>query len=173
MPEKTKAFEKAMTLAALSGLKIALGPAFLKTRQNSPTARNWVLGALGEMVLDKVGVFPARFRPMLLIPHTLAGAWVARESMIEDGEDGNTGAALGAIVAAGVASVAPMVRIVGSKGLGIPDALLGIAEDYLALKLGSQAMGMTLDQVADAAKESVGEVQEALKPAMEKVGVGF
>ena len=29
------------------------------------------MAALGEMFLDKVGVFPPRYRPALLIPHTL------------------------------------------------------------------------------------------------------
>jgi hypothetical protein len=43
------------------------------------------------MALDKVGIFPSRFRPPLLIPHTLAGAWVARESLREDGIDDDPG----------------------------------------------------------------------------------
>jgi hypothetical protein len=69
-----------------------------------------VLAALGEMVLDKVGVFPPRYRPPLLIPHALAGAWVAHESLREEGVDDPWGAAMGAVVAAGVSAVAPIVR---------------------------------------------------------------
>jgi hypothetical protein len=161
-----------MTLAALSGLKIALGPAFLTTAQRRPESRYWVLGALGEMFLDKVGVFPPRYRPSLLVPHTLAGAWVARESMREDGVDEPWAAPMGAVVAAGVAAVAPMVRIAAHKVLGIPDAMLGLAEDYLALQLGTQAMGMSMDQVTEVAREAVEEVGERVKPALESVGIG-
>jgi len=167
-----KPFERAMTLAALSGLKIALGPAFLATSQRCPESRNWVLAALGEMVLDKVGVLPARFRPSLLIPHTLAGAWVAHQSLKADGVDDPYAVAMGAVVAAGVAAVAPMVRITGSKVLGIPDPLLGIAEDYLALRLGTQAMGLSMNNVGDAAMDSLEGVRDQVMPALQSAGIG-
>src|SRR5262249_10493730 len=156
-------YERAMAPAALSGLKIALGPAFLETARRSPNRQNWVLAALGEMVLDKIGVFPPRYRPALLIPHTLAGAWVAHQSLKDDGIDDPYGAAMGAVVAAGVASVAPMVRIVGSKVLGIPDMLLGVAEDYLALKLGTDATDISMDQITDAAREAVEDVGDRVR----------
>jgi hypothetical protein len=172
MTDTSRAFERAMTLAALSGLKIALGPAFLRTAQRSPSSRNWVTAALGEMFLDKVGVFPPRYRPSLLLPHAIAGAWVAHESLKEDGVEDPWAAAMGGVVAAGVSAVAPMVRITGHKVLGIPDALLGLAEDYFALKLGSQAMGLSMEQVTEAARETVGDVGERLKPALQSVGVG-
>src|SRR3954454_13545193 len=138
MPNTTKPFERAMALAALSGLKIALGPAFLTTAWRRPESRSWMMAALGEMVLDKVGVFPSRSRLPLLIPHALAGAWVARESMREDGVDDPWAAPMGAVVAAGVSTIAPMIRITASKVLGIPDVLLGLGEDYLALQVGTQ-----------------------------------
>src|SRR5215218_1425763 len=87
MTEMMSPMQRAMALAAVCGSKIALGPAFLETSRRGPNARAWVAGALGEMILDKLGVFPPRYRPSLLIPHTLAGAWVARESLREDGID--------------------------------------------------------------------------------------
>lgn len=158
MADQSKSYERAMTLAALSGLKIALGPAFLRSSRRQSSASNWVLAALGEMALDKLGVFPSRFRPGLLVPHTLAGAWVARESLKEDGIDAPQAALMGAIMAAGVASVAPMVRITIHKGLGIPDWMLGLAEDYLALKLGTQSMGMSMDEVKGVARDAVGDL---------------
>ena len=131
-----------------------------------------MLAALGEMFLDKLGVFPPRYRPMLLIPHTLAGAWVAHESLKADGVDDPYAAAMGAVVAAGVAAVAPMVRMTGSKVLGIPDPLLGVVEDYLALRLGTQAMGLSMNEVTDAAKESVEGVREQVMPALQSAGIG-
>jgi hypothetical protein len=110
MRNTNKPFERAMVLAALSGLKIALGPAFLATARRWPSRQSWVMAAVGEMFLDKVGVFPARFRLPLLIPHSLAGAWVARESLREDGEDDPWAAVAGGMVAAGVAIAAPSRR---------------------------------------------------------------
>ena len=168
MPDTNRPFERAMALAALSGLKIALGPAFLLSARNRPGSRNWVMGAMGEMLLDKLGVFPSRSRLPLLIPHTLAGAWVARESMREDGVEDPWAAPAGAVVAAGVSTIVPMIRITASKGLGIPDVLLALAEDYLALKLGTQAMGMSMDQVTDIARESFEDVREQAMPMIEE-----
>ena len=173
MMNQMKPFERAMALAALSGLKVALGPAFLSKGRGRPSARNWILGAMAEMFLDKVGVFPSRFRPPLLIPHTIAGAWVARESMREDGEDNPWAAPMGAVVAAGVASVAPMVRIAANKVLGVPDSLLGVAEDYYALQIGTRAMDMSMEEVTEAAKESIGGLSESVMPALESVGARF
>ena len=171
MPDTTKPFERAMTLAAISGLKIALGPALLGAARNRPEASTWAMAALGEMVLDKVGVFPSRRRLPLLIPHALAGAYVAHESLKEDGVEEPYGAVLGAVVAAGVSSVVPVVRVLASRVLGIPDALLGVAEDYLALKIGTQAVGISMEQVGDAARNAVSEVRELAKPTLQSIGV--
>jgi hypothetical protein len=171
MRTSNQAFERAMVLAALSGLKIALGPAFLATARRWPRRQSWVLAALGEMVLDKVGVFPARFRLPLLIPHSLAGAWVARESAREDGEDDPWVAVAGGMVAGGVAIAAPMVRMTVNKVLGVPDMLLGLGEDYLAIQCGTQALDLSMDGIAGAATEALQDVQERAKPALESIGL--
>ena len=164
--------ERAIGVAALCGSKIALGPAFLETSRRRPNARAWVAGLLGEMLLDKIGVFPPRWRPLLLVPHTLAGAWVARESLKEDGIDDPSAVLMGAVAAAGVAGVAPMLRIALSRGLGVPDPLLGVAEDYLFLQLGSRATGMAMDELPEIAKDAVGEIGGQVRPALESIGVG-
>ena len=140
-----------MALAALSGLKIALGPAFLAMSRRWPSRQAWVTAAMGEMVLDKLGVFPPRYRLPLLIPHSLAGAWVARESLREDGEDDPWVAVAGGMVAAGVAVAAPLVRMSINKVVGIPDSLLGLGEDYLAISYGSQALDVPMDDITGAA----------------------
>lgn len=161
---QSRAYERAITLAAVSGSKIALGPAFLAAGRRRPSAGGWIAAAVGEMLLDKLGVFPARFRPALLVPHTLAGAWVARESLKEDGIDDPAGAVMGAVVAAGVAGVAPMVRIALNRGLGVHDVLLGLAEDYLFLKLGSGVTGLAMEELPHIARESV---EELVAPILE------
>jgi hypothetical protein len=152
-------FERAMALAAISGLKVALGPAFLSASRRSPNSRTWVMAALGEMFLDKVGIFPPRYRPALLIPHAIAGGWVARESMRQEGAEDPAAPILGAVVAAGVSCVVPVARIALHKGLGISDALLGVAEDYVALRLGTEATGMTMSQVSEVAQDAFGELR--------------
>jgi hypothetical protein len=171
MRNTNQAFERAMVLAALSGFKIALGPAFLATARRWPSRQSWVIAALGEMVLDKLGVFPPRYRPSLLIPHSLAGAWVARESMREDGQDDPWAAVAGGTVAAGVAIAAPIVRMTANKILGVPDALLSLGEDYLALQSGIQAMDLSMDGITGAAREALEDVKERARPALESMGI--
>lgn len=158
--------DRALTLAALCGSKMALGPALLQTARRRPGASNWVLGALGEMLLDKLGVFPPRYRPSLLIPHAIAGAWIARESLKADGEDDPAIVALGAAAAAGVSVTLPVARL-ALHGLGFPDVLVSVAEDAVAVAIGAQAVGLPIERVADAAREAVEEARDQLAPALE------
>lgn len=195
MAELKPSHEKALALAALCGFKIALGPAFLRASRGSASTQTWTTAALGEMLLDKLGVFPARYKPMLLIPHTVAGVWTARESLREDGEEADDPSVLAAaaVVAAGVTVTLPLLRIALQNGLRIPNYLVGLAEDYVALQLGAKATGMSMDDVKAAARESlagvgaqvqpafdraterlrpaIDEAAERLKPALNKVGV--
>ncbi len=97
-----------------------MSPRLLKTAQRKPDASHWVAAALGEMVIDKLGFVPSRRSLPVLIPHALSGAWVARESMRADGVEDPWAGPMGAVVAAGVATFAPMLRISGSTVLGIP-----------------------------------------------------
>jgi hypothetical protein len=171
MPNTNRGFERAMVLAALSGLKIALGPAFLATSRKWPSRQSWITAALGEMVLDKMGVFPARYRLPILIPHTLAGAWVAQESMREDGEEDPWAAVAGGVVAAGVSIAAPIVRMTINKLVGVPDAVLGLGEDYLAIRYGAEAIDLPMDELAGAAREVVDSARQRARPALESMGI--
>ncbi len=166
MSNRKTPFERAMTLAVISGFKIALGPAFLAASRRSPNTGSWAVAALGEMLLDKIGIFPPRFRPALLIPHAIAGAWVARESLKDEGVDDPMAPLAGAVVAAGVSCVAPMIRITLNKGLGLSDAMLGVGEDYVALKLGTEATGISLGQVSQIARDAIEEVSGYALPSL-------
>lgn len=171
MRSTNRSFERAMALAALSGLKISLGPAMLATSRRWPSRQTWIMAAMGEMLFDKLGIFPPRYRPSLLIPHSLMGAWVARESLREDGEDDPWAAVAGGMVAAGAAVAAPVLRMTINKVIGVPDSVLGLAEDYMALSYGSQAVGMPMDEVTGAAREALDEVRERARPTLESMGV--
>jgi AcrR family transcriptional regulator len=163
--------DRALALAALSGLKLTLGPAFLAAARQRPEARNWVFAALGEMALDKIGVLPPRYRLPLLVPRALAGAYVAHEAMKEEGEgevDPKVLAA-GFAVAAGAAIAAPIVRMFGRRVLGVPDPVLAVLEDYLALRLGSQATGMSMGQIADEARGAFDQIKDQAMPMLEQL----
>lgn len=167
MPKLKTPIERAMALAAVSGSKAALGPAFLEASRRSPRAGSWILGALGEMFLDKTGLLPARYRPSLLIAHAAAGAWVARETLKDEGIDDPSAPVMGAVVAAGVAGVAPIARAILNRGLGVSDPLLGLAEDYLVLKLGGDATGMSFNQMGERAREAVEDLRDRVAPDLE------
>jgi len=64
----------------------------------------------------------------------------------------------GAVVAAGVSCVAPLVRMTLNKGLGVSDAMLGVGEDYLALKFGTEATGLSMGQVTEIARDAIEEI---------------
>jgi hypothetical protein len=164
--------EKAMALAAVSGLKVALGPAFLGASQRRPWASACVLAAVGEILLDKLGVLPSRSRLPLLIPRALAGAWVAHESLREDGQPSPGAAVLGAAVAAGAATVAPLARRALGQGLGIPDALVAVAEDGLALGLASRATELELADLPRLIRESAQDVMGPLQNQVQRAGIG-
>ena len=55
---------------------------------------------------------------------------------------------LGAAVAMGVAVAAPKVRKTLTTTTGVSDTVLGLIEDYLALRLGTEAVGLTMAEVA-------------------------
>jgi hypothetical protein len=76
------------------------------------------------------------------------------------------------MVAAGVSIAAPMVRLATNKVLGVPDALLGLGEDYLALQCGTDVMDMSMDEVTGAAREMFDDVRERARPALESMGIG-
>lgn len=171
MRTNDRSFERAMALAALSGLKMTLGPAILANARRWPGRQNWLMAAMGEMFLDKLGIFPPRYRASILISHILMGAWVARESLREDGEDDPWAAVAGGMVAAGVAVAAPVARMTIHKVMGVPDSVLGLAEDYLALSYASDVMDVPMDQLTDAAREMVDDVRRRARPTLESMGL--
>jgi uncharacterized membrane protein len=153
--------ERALKLAVVTGLRAALGPALIARAQHRPEQQHLAAAALGELVFDKLPFVPGRDTLPSLIARGLAGAWVAGKCAEEDGADADPWAApLGAAVAIGVAVVAPKVRRSLGWTLGIPQPVLGLIEDYLALRLGTEAVGLSMDEVTHAAMETVDDLRE-------------
>jgi uncharacterized membrane protein len=163
-------FEKAMKLAVVTGLRSMLGPALVAGAANHPARNNLALAALGEMIADKLPLVPSRDTLLPLLVRGLAGAWVARTVQDEDGVDDPWIVPLGAAVAMGVAVAAPKVRKTLTVTTGVSDTVLGIIEDYLALRLGSDAVGLTMEELATIGRTSVEDLKQRIQPVLESVG---
>jgi len=151
--------EKALKLAVVTGLRAALGPALVAQAQKRPDRQNFTYAALGEMVVDKLPLVPSRDSLVLLIARGFAGAWVANQCVEEDeGERDPWVVPLGAAVAMGVAVAAPKLRRALGWTTGMPQPVLGLLEDYIALRLGADAVGISMNQVSEVAQESVHEI---------------
>jgi uncharacterized membrane protein len=153
--------ERALKMAVVTGLRAALGPALVARAQHRPEGQHLALAALGELIYDKLPFVPSRDAMPSLLVRGLAGAWVAGKCVEQDGEDADPWAApLGAAVAMGVAVAAPKIRKSLGWTLRVPQPVLGLIEDYIALRLGTEAMGLSMHQVSETAQESVGDLRE-------------
>lgn len=157
MTTSKRAFERAMRLAVVSGLRATYGVALVQAAHDRPNKKSWALAAMGEALVDKIPFAPSRASLLGMLPRAAAGAYVAKEVMDKEGVEDPWAAPMGAVVAAGVAALAPKVR--GILGLFVPSALVGLAEDYIALKVGGEAVGMTMQDVQHLGQESFQQVQ--------------
>jgi hypothetical protein len=97
---------------------------------------------------------------------------VAKTVQEEEGTDDPWIVPLGAAVAMGVAVAAPKIRKTLRLTTGVSDTALGLLEDYLALRLGTEAVGIPMDEVTEAARESVEDLRERITPVLQSVGAG-
>jgi uncharacterized membrane protein len=165
-------FEKAMKLTVVTGLRSMLGPALVARSTLRPGRQNLALAALGEMIADKLPLVPGRDTLPSLIVRGLAGAWVAKTLQEEEGGDNPWTIPLGAAVAMGVAVAAPKIRRRLEATTGVSDVFVGLAEDYLALRLGSEAIGLSMEEISEIARDSVEDLTERIKPVIQSVGAG-
>jgi hypothetical protein len=159
MTDSRRAFERAMRLAVVSGLRSTLGVALMEAAYDRPNRKAWALAALGEMVVDKVPGVPSRASLPVMLPRAVAGGYVAKQVMEREGVEDPWAVPMGAAVASGVAALAPRIRGILSTVLGVPSPLLGLVEDYIALKVGGEALGMSMDDVKKIGEESVEEIK--------------
>ena len=82
----TRVMERALKLAVVTGLRSALGPAIVARAQNRPERQNLAIAALGELAFDKLPFVPDRDTLLPLLARGLAGAWVAKRCLDEEGE---------------------------------------------------------------------------------------
>ena len=150
-----------------------LGPALVAGAANRPERKNLALAALGEMIADKLPLVPSRDLLLPLLIRGLAGAWVARTIQQEEGGDTPPDpwiAPLGAAVAMGVAVVAPKARRTLTATTGVSDTVLGLVEDYLALRLGGDAVGLSMEEIGHIARSSLVDLKGHVEPVFEELG---
>jgi uncharacterized membrane protein len=162
-----------MKLAVVTGLRSMLGPALVAEAANRSERKNLALAAMAEMIADKLPLVPSRDRLLPLLIRGLAGAWVART--IQEEEAGVAPpdpwiAPLGAAVAMGVAVAAPKLRKTLTATTGIADPVLGLIEDYLALRLGGDAVGLSMEELPSVARGAIEDLKERVEPVFQEVG---
>jgi uncharacterized membrane protein len=165
-------FEKAMKLAVVTGLRSMLGPALVARSTLRPAWKSLALVAAGEMITDKIPLTPSRDTLIPLVVRGLAGAWVARTLQEDEGSSDPWTVPLGAAVAMGVAVAAPKIRAALRLSTGLSDTALGLIEDYLALRLGSQTVGLSMEDLSEIARESVEDLKDKILPIAQSVGAG-
>jgi nucleotide-binding universal stress UspA family protein len=159
MSDSKRAFERAMRLAVVSGLRSTFGVALMEAAYDRPNRKMWALAALGEMAVDKIPGVPSRASLPAMLPRAIAGGYVAKQVMDREGVDDPWAVPMAAAVAAGVAALAPRIRGLLGTVLGVPNPVLGMVEDYIALKVGGEALGLSMDDLKQIGAESFEDVK--------------
>jgi uncharacterized membrane protein len=125
----------AAALGVVSGMRTftAAGVLALRGRWDGPAGRIAPLVALGEFAADKHPAIPPRSDPPLLLGRVLSGAIAGRALA------GARGAGVGAAGAAATTHASERLRGMIGQRTGIPDALIGLAEDVVAVGLAVHA----------------------------------
>lgn len=126
----------AAALGAVSGMRTFGGWAGLALRGRMSDRRlrtAFLLAAAGEMAGDKTPWVPPRSDPAALAGRVISGALAGRLV------GGARGARLGAATAAATTASSQRARALIGRRLGIPDPLLGVAEDAIVLGVATAA----------------------------------
>ncbi|WP_169972902.1 hypothetical protein [Tautonia rosea] len=161
-PVRRSTLHRALILGGVTGMRAALGPALISASRRSGNQELLALAALGEMVVDKLPLVPSRSRLPLLIPRAIAGYWVGRQVAEQDRTQNPNLPLLGATAAVGAALLAPTVRSALGAAFRLPDPILGVLEDALALSLGSQAARLAPDDLRRLVADAVVSLQNKM-----------
>jgi len=155
-----RSFTSALLFGVTAGLRTMTAPALLALAQQQPGGgKVWLLGsrrtsqvltllALGELVFDKLPFAPSRLSPGGLSGRLLAGAMCGAAVV---SEDQRAGALLGAAGALAGSFAGYGLRKSAGKASGVPDALVALVEDGVAIGIGVVAAKMSSDREPGAA----------------------
>jgi len=146
-----RSFNSALLFGVSAGLRSMTAPALLALAEQEKGAdRHWLLAdprtgrvlstmAVGEMIFDKLPFAPNRIAPAGLSARLLSGAMCGAAVARED----ETGGALLGIAGALVSSFAGFAIRKGARWVsGLPDLLVALVEDGLAVGIGLAAATM-------------------------------
>jgi uncharacterized membrane protein len=124
---------RSFAIGLTCGLRSMTGPAVVRWRARDPARLALAALALGELIADKLPGTPPRTVPPALLFRALAGAFAGRNvAAAHDGEraEGALAGAAGAVLAAFV-GMTVRARVVRSSGL--PDPVIALFEDAVAI----------------------------------------
>jgi uncharacterized membrane protein len=147
---------RALGLGAITGLRSTAGPAALSRAvvqgevdglRDTPLAllgssrvsRLLTVFEIGELVGDKLPVTPSRTSPPPLIGRAVSGALVGAALFLSEGRRAATGGVLGAASAVAGAYAGERLRVQLGQRSGLPDPVVALLEDGIALLGGALA----------------------------------
>ncbi len=131
----SEGYLRALGIGAVSGLRSMTGPAATRIRGGGAAALVLPLMALGELIADKLPGIPPRTAPPSLAVRALAGGF-AGASLVGDEGDERIGFALGAAGAVAASFLGLNVRRAAHDATGLPDPLIAVVEDAVAVTAG-------------------------------------
>ena len=81
MTASKRAFERAMRLAVVSGLRATYGVALVQAAHDRPNKKSWALAAMGEALVDKIPFAPSRGSLLLMLPLRVSEAELPVDAM--------------------------------------------------------------------------------------------
>ncbi|HSK18794.1 MAG TPA: DUF4126 family protein [Longimicrobiales bacterium] len=146
-------FFGALGVGVVSGMRTFLMPALLSRASPAPPGTSSANGAahllrspavsnalalasLGELIGDKLPMAPDRTEVPSLAARAVSGGFAATVIASWNSEAAVPAAVLGSVGAIGSAHVMVRLRTAIGRRLDIPDPLVGLAEDCLALAIG-------------------------------------
>jgi uncharacterized membrane protein len=133
---RERGLDGAALIGVVCGMRSAMGPAALVWRVHvggTRTRRLLTAAALGEVVADKTPLVPPRTSAPALGGRVLSGALCGRQLA------GTWGAMAGGLSALAATFGAYRARAALGEATKVPDPLLGVAEDALAVAVAAVA----------------------------------
>ncbi len=115
------------------GLRSMTGPAVVRWRAHDPARLALAALAVGELIADKLPSTPARTIPPALVFRALSGGFSGRGVAKAFNTDRTNGAVAGAVGAVVAAFVGMTLRGAIVRSSGLPDPVVAMAEDALAI----------------------------------------
>ena len=151
---KSNTFAQVAALGAVAGLRAMMPPALFAYAATHGSKRRLgdnflaspavsVVTALlsgGELVGDKLPTTPDRTETVGLAARIVSGGAIGGLLCAADKKSVAAGVALGAATAVAAAYIGQETRRAVSREIGIPSALLGAVEDFIAFGVGAAAL---------------------------------